>query len=825
MKSSSRTPAVLLALLLLSAGLAQAQNPTCPGEVVPCRGGSLPGPLPLFPPTNWWNLDISAAPVDPNSNNFIPFMGGTKRQVHPDFGGIADEGANEIYGFPYVVVSGSQAKKTVQFEYADESDGVDHDNDDTSFPFYPIPDQAITQPYWIEGGPAGSADVSGDRHMLIVDRDNKHLYELFALRWNGTGWEAGSGAFFDLNTNNRRPEGWTSADAAGLAILPGLIRYEEVYLSPDPIRHAFRVTVSSTNGHVFPASHTAGSTAGALPMGARLRLKANKVVNSADPGVQRIVQAMKTYGLIVADNGSNMYVSGTFDERWDNGILNPALGQLRAGDFEVIQLGWVPQDADLAVTKTDGQSSVVAGSPLTYTITASNGGPAGAASALVTDSFPAAYTGVTWTCTPSAGSSCNGGGGTGNISRSIALAPGGTVTFVATGTVNVAATGTLVNTATVSSSAPDPNGANNSATDTDTLLRPADLSITKTDGRTSAAAGDTITYTLVAGNAGPQGVTGALVSDVLPSSLSGVTWTCTPTGTAACVAASGAGNISQTVDLPVSSTVIYTVNGTVVATPTSLTNTATVAVPAGYADPQTANNSATDRDIVLCGDERVLTPDGRGTQHTVGANASAWFLMNLRIGSSYSLELRTKDGMSPGVLTVFTGDSGCTLSGTATLRDTSSLPPGQGAATRYSFRAEGAEPAFRARVTNNTGSLITFSASLAETTLYSPSWSTGGTNNTHYAFQNTTQSAISGTLTFRNTAGAVVGTFPVPVPAGATAATNTSALDVVRNTAGTVQFVHDGPPGSVVALASINNFGTTPAYVQPVPFQSTREVR
>jgi hypothetical protein len=167
------------------------------------------------------------------------------------------------------------------------------------------------------------------------------LYELYALHWSGSRWEAGSGAVFLLDSNGRRPEGWTSADAAGLAILPGLVRYDEVY-GPDPIRHAFRVTVRSSNGYVYPASHRAGDTAGALPMGARLRLKASKDLSSFAEPLRKIFQAMKTYGLIVADNGSDMYVSGTYDARWDNDLLNPAFAALKAGDFEVVQLGWQP---------------------------------------------------------------------------------------------------------------------------------------------------------------------------------------------------------------------------------------------------------------------------------------------------------------------------------------------------------------------------------------------------------------------------------------------------------------------------------------------------
>jgi hypothetical protein len=306
--------------------------------------GPLPGPLPLFPRSNWWNVDISAAPVDAASANYIAFVNnGANRRLHPDFGGEASPGSVEIYGFPYIVVDAAQTKKAVQFQYADESDGVDH-RTSRSYAFYPIPDEAITQPHWIEGGEPGNVDRRGssDRHLLIVDKDNRHLYELYNVFFDGTTWHAGSGAFFDLTTNTRRPDGWTSADAAGLAILPGLVRYDEAF-GIDEITHAFRVTVRSTNGYVYPASHRAGSTVGALPMGARLRLKASKDLSGFRPELQRIFRAMQRYGLIVADNGSDLYISGTFDTRWNNDTLNPAFAALTASDFEVIKLGWQPE--------------------------------------------------------------------------------------------------------------------------------------------------------------------------------------------------------------------------------------------------------------------------------------------------------------------------------------------------------------------------------------------------------------------------------------------------------------------------------------------------
>jgi hypothetical protein len=313
--------------------------------------GALPGPLPLFPRSNWWNADVSQAPLDPSSANFISFIG-TTRRLHPDFGGEASPGSVEIYGFPFVVVDGTQPKKAVEFAYSDESDGVNHTTDQ-SYPFYPIPDEAITQAHWIEGGHPGNVDLrnSSDRHLLIVDHTNRHLYELYNVFFDGTRWHAGSGAFFDLSLNQRRPDTWTSADAAGLAILPGLVRYDEVF-GPNEIEHAFRVTVRSTNGYVYPASHRAGATTGALPMGARLRLKATKNISGFRPEMQKIFRAMQRYGLIVADNGSDMYISGTFDTRWDNSILNPAFGALTASDFEVIQRGWQPPASGLPSAPT-----------------------------------------------------------------------------------------------------------------------------------------------------------------------------------------------------------------------------------------------------------------------------------------------------------------------------------------------------------------------------------------------------------------------------------------------------------------------------------------
>jgi hypothetical protein len=290
----------------------------------------------VFPSVNWWNADVTSAPVDGRSAAFIDFISGRTatnrtpiRRLHPDFG-------PPPYGLPYVVVAGDQARVPVTFvEYGSESD-----TGAPGLPGYPIPIEARTQPNYIDGGVAGGG-TSGDRHMLIVDRDRWLLYETYATFWNGTAgrWEAGSGAVFDMNRNDRRPEGWTSADAAGLAIFPGLVRYDEVFGAAE-ITHAFRVTIRGSNGYVWPASHSAGSNPSAPPMGARLRLRGSKDISGFAPEVQRIFRAMKRYGLIVADNGADMYITGTMDARWNNDVLNPAFSALTADDFEVVQLGW-----------------------------------------------------------------------------------------------------------------------------------------------------------------------------------------------------------------------------------------------------------------------------------------------------------------------------------------------------------------------------------------------------------------------------------------------------------------------------------------------------
>ncbi len=337
--------------LALAAGLAlsglpvHGQTSGCLGAPASVHCGAVE--VPLFPADNWWNVPVRDAVLDARSSSIIGWIG-TGVGIHPDFGG--DYGSPPaIYGMVHFSVPGTQPLEEVAFDYPDSDAGA------PGRPAgYPIPPEAKTNAKWIEGGYAGNANPDGDKHMLIVDRDNRLLFELFNTRCLPEGsptctWEAGSGAAWSLDANARRTFGWTSGDAAGLAILPGLVRWSEVY-SGNPIRHAFRVTIRGVNGFVYPASHeaTLSTDASAPALGTRLRLKPSFALSgypSAATAIDRaamdrVVTAMKEYGLIVADNGSDMYVSGAYDTRWDNGIWNPFFGGIRAGDFEVVEQGW-----------------------------------------------------------------------------------------------------------------------------------------------------------------------------------------------------------------------------------------------------------------------------------------------------------------------------------------------------------------------------------------------------------------------------------------------------------------------------------------------------
>ena len=298
--------------------------------ITPAAGSAIITVRPMFPRDNIWNVAVDALPVDANSPAYVTTIG-TAKTLHADFGTVYNGAPN---GIPYVVVAGSQPKVAVTFDYADESDPGP----------YPVPPDAP-----IEGGPSST----GDRHVLVVDRDGGKLYELFAAYPNADGsWHAGSGAVFDLNGNALRPAGWTSADAAGLPILPGLVRYEEVAAGEIP--HALRFTAPQTrNAYIWPARHKASSLAGTSypPMGQRFRLKASVDISTFGPNVQVILRALKKYGMFLADNGSSWFLSGAPDPRWDDNELHQ-LGRLTGNDFEAVDESSLMADPDSGRTVT-----------------------------------------------------------------------------------------------------------------------------------------------------------------------------------------------------------------------------------------------------------------------------------------------------------------------------------------------------------------------------------------------------------------------------------------------------------------------------------------
>lgn len=273
----------------------------------------------LMPADNPWNQDISHEPVDPNSDALIASIG-KDRRLHPDFGTAYD---GHPWGIPYVVVSGAQPRVPIEFDYKNESDPGP----------YPVPADAP-----IEGGPK----AEGDRHVLVLDRDHWILYELFSAYPldGGARWKAGSGAIFDLTTGKSRPAGWTSADAAGLPILPGLVRYDEA-VEQKKIAHAIRFTVQrSRHAYVAPATHYAAASndPNLPPMGMRVRLKADYDISKFPPTDQVILTAMKTYGMIVADNGANWFFDGAPDPRWNDDEIDK-LKRVKGSDIEVVKMG------------------------------------------------------------------------------------------------------------------------------------------------------------------------------------------------------------------------------------------------------------------------------------------------------------------------------------------------------------------------------------------------------------------------------------------------------------------------------------------------------
>ena len=286
---------------------------------------AVPGaPLcPMFPFDSYWHARVDGLPTDPSSDTYVANAGVTA-SMHADFG--AGLYAGGPIGIPYATVGGTQPRVPINFGYADESDPGP----------YPIPADAP-----IEGG----SQSTGDRHVLVVDRDACRDYELYSATATQTGWNAGSGAIFDLNSNAMRPRTWTSADAAGLPILPGLVRYDEV--ASGDIDHAIRITLRRTDRRsVWPARHQAGvADATAAPMGAWLRLKSTVDLSRFGPQSQVVLRALQQHGGIVADNGSSWFISGAPDARWDNNDLH-GLGGLHGSDFEFVDSSSLITDPD-----------------------------------------------------------------------------------------------------------------------------------------------------------------------------------------------------------------------------------------------------------------------------------------------------------------------------------------------------------------------------------------------------------------------------------------------------------------------------------------------
>lgn len=290
------------------------------------------GGCPMFPGDNIWNRRVDTLPLHPKSSQYVGIIGSTEH-IHADFGSGTWEGFP--IGIPYVIVPKNQPGVSVTFDYDEDSDHVP----------YPIP---ANPP--IEGDPEGT----GDRHILILQQETCKLYEIYAAdkQPNGT-WHAGSGAVFDLRSNALRPDTWTSADAAGLPILPGLVRYDEV--ASGEIKHAIRFTAEHTpkGFYVWPARHHACNSncnANAAPFGTRFRLKASFNINSLPSNEARVIaRAMQRYGIILADNGGNWYISGVPDARWDNDVLHE-LDAIKGNDFEAVDT------SGLMINRDSGQS-------------------------------------------------------------------------------------------------------------------------------------------------------------------------------------------------------------------------------------------------------------------------------------------------------------------------------------------------------------------------------------------------------------------------------------------------------------------------------------
>ena len=332
-----RRLSLCVGLLLASSAIGRespaSSPPTVSGQpLAPFTSAEIKG-CPVLPADNIWNAAVDTMPVVPNSDLYVDTIGADVG-LHPDFGAGLLEGTSSPIGIPFVDVPASQPGVEVTFEYADESDPGP----------YPIPTDAP-----IEGGPDGD----GDRHVLVLERDNCKLYELFDAHPQDDGsWKAVGGAIYDLNSHDLRPDGWTSADAAGLPVLPGLVRYEEV--AAGEILHALRFTVPATRrAYVWPARHRASTRTEERfpPMGQRFRLKADFDMSGFSPQVRVILRALQKYGMMLADNGSPWYLSGAPDDRWDNDVLRELRG-VKGADFEAVDVSSLQLNPDSGQVRT-----------------------------------------------------------------------------------------------------------------------------------------------------------------------------------------------------------------------------------------------------------------------------------------------------------------------------------------------------------------------------------------------------------------------------------------------------------------------------------------
>ena len=425
-----------------SAGGVPAQSATAhPATDVPAQVVAAPpqlGGCTIFPSDNVWNVPIDKLPVHPDSNVYVANINLDKTTVHPDFGSFQ----YGYFGIPFNIVPLNQPKVAVTFQYDDESDPGP----------YPIPPNPL-----IEGGPNGD----GDRHILMVEQGACKLYETYSSYPNGDGtWRADSGAIFDLNSNALRQNGWTSADAAGLPVLPGLARYDEV--AAGTINHALRFTVWCTaDAYVWPARHKAvpdacpaTPAAGTKPppMGQRFRLKANFDISGFSQQTRVILTALKKYGMIVADNGTSWYISGEPNANWIDDDLVGDLLQVHGSDFEAVD------ESSLQLNPNSGQVNPAAiaqdskwvipggadqGQQVTYTIQVVGDG----SSASLSDPLPAGVTFVNGSLTVTGGGSAGQAGGMISWSGAPAILTVATISFAAT--VNASALQPIVNTATV----------------------------------------------------------------------------------------------------------------------------------------------------------------------------------------------------------------------------------------------------------------------------------------------------------------------------------------------------------------------------------------